>query len=130
MLIANVVRTLTPPTTTLTTSSIPRSSYQSAISVTPLLRRLTHGAGLRMCAGYQLADREFYVFPVRLIMSFEVIPLKGLKDCLIFDAIYCSAVLTSLTLMPKLFKVGFKPHDRSQIEKWIGRSETMTSRLL
>lgn len=130
MSIANVVRTLTPPTTTLTTSSIPRSSYQSAISVTPLLRRLTYGADLCMCVGYQLANREFYVFLVRLIMYFEVIPPKGPNDCPILDAIHCSAVPNSLTLMPKPFKVGFKPRDRSQIEKWIGKSEAMTSRLL
>lgn len=83
-----------------------------------------------MCVGYQLANREFYVFLVRLIMHFEVIPPKGPKDCPILNAIHCSAVPTSLTLMPKSFKVGFKPRDKSQIEKWIGRSEAMTSRLL
>jgi phenylacetate 2-hydroxylase len=83
-----------------------------------------------MCAGYQLANREFYVFPVRLIMYFEIVPPKGPKDRPILDAIHCSAVPTSLTLMPKPFKVGLKPRDRSQIEKWIGKNEAMTSRLL
>ena len=101
MSIANVVTTLTPSTTTLTTSTIPRSSYQSAISATPLLRRPTYSAGLRMCAGYQLANREFYVFLVRLIMSPEVIPPKGPKGRPILDSIHCSTVPTNLTLTPK-----------------------------
>lgn len=98
--------------------------------MTPLLRRLIYGASLRMCAGYQLVNWEFYVFLVQLIMSFEIIPPGGPRDRPILDAIHCSAVPTSLTLMPKPFKVGFKPRDRSQIEKWISRSEAMTSRLL
>lgn len=83
-----------------------------------------------MCAGYQLANREFHVFLVRLIMSFGIIPPGGPKDRPILDAIHCSAVPTSLTLIPKPSKVGFRPRDRSQIEKWISRSEAMTSRLL
>ena len=90
----------------------------------------TYDADLRMCAGYQLANQEFYVFLVRLIMPFEVIPPKDPKDRPILDAIHCSAIPTSLTLMPKPFKVGFKPRDRSEIEKRIGRSEAMTSHLL
>jgi hypothetical protein len=101
MSIANVVRTLTPPTTTPTTLSIPRSSYRSAISATPLLRRLTYSASLCTRAGYELANREFYVFLVRLTMSPEVIPPKGPKGRPILDSIHCSAVPTNLTLMPK-----------------------------
>ncbi|OCL11699.1 putative cytochrome P450 phenylacetate 2-hydroxylase [Glonium stellatum] len=90
----------------------------------------TYGAGLRMCAGYQLANREFYVFLVRLIVSFEVIPPKDPKDRPILNAVECSAVPTSLTLVPKPFKVGFKPRDRSQMERWISKSEAITSHLL
>ena len=70
-----------------------------------------------MCARYQLANREFYVFLIRLIMSFEVILPKDPRGRSILDAIHCSDLPTSLTLMPEPFKVGFKPRDRSQIEK-------------
>ena len=50
----------------------------------------TYGASLCMCARYQLANREFYVFLIRLIMSFEVILPKDPRGRPILDAIHCS----------------------------------------
>lgn len=77
----------------------------------------TYGASLRMYARYQPANREFCVFLIRLIMSFEVILPKDPRGRPILDAIHCSDLPTSLTLILEPFKVGFKPRDRSQIEK-------------
>ncbi|KAF2813848.1 cytochrome P450 [Mytilinidion resinicola] len=79
-----------------------------------------YGAGSRMCAGVQLANRELYVFLVRIIVAFEVVPAQNARDRPVLDALKCNADPSSLTMMPKPFKVG----------SWIIESEMRTNHLV
>lgn len=88
-----------------------------------------YGAGSRMCVGSHLANRELYTAFVRLICAFEFLPPKNSKDEALMDCLEANSLPTSLTLEPKYFKVGFKPRDRTQLEKWIAESEEKTKEL-
>jgi phenylacetate 2-hydroxylase len=89
-----------------------------------------YGAGSRMCVGSHLANRELFVAFVRLIIAFEFKPPTDPRDEPILDCLETNAIPTSLTLEPKYFKVGFKPRNRAQLEKWIKGSEEKTRELL
>lgn len=89
-----------------------------------------YGAGSRMCVGSHLANRELFTAFVRLIIAFEFTPPKDPRDEPILDCLESNAIPTSLTSEPKYFKVGFKPRNRPQLEKWIKESEERTHDLL
>ncbi|KAF2500592.1 hypothetical protein BU16DRAFT_523370 [Lophium mytilinum] len=83
-----------------------------------------------MCASVQLANRELYVFLVRLTVAFEVVPARDIEDRPVLDALGCSENPSSLTTVPKPFKVGFKVRDRGALDKWILESEMRTAHLV
>lgn len=76
-----------------------------------------------MCAGSHLANRELYTAFIRLFVAFNIVESKKVEDRPILDALECNAVPTSLTTDPKAFKVGFKPRDKTLLEKWVKESE-------
>ncbi|ODH45993.1 phenylacetate 2-hydroxylase [Paracoccidioides brasiliensis] len=88
-----------------------------------------YGAGSRMCAGSHLANRELYTAFIRLISAFRMVPAKNPEDHPILDALECNATKTSLTLDPKLFKVGFRVRDRESVNRWIRESDERTKNL-
>jgi phenylacetate 2-hydroxylase len=88
-----------------------------------------YGAGSRMCAGSHLANRELFTAFVRLITAFEILPTRDEKFVPVMDAIECNAAPTSLTTDPKPFKIGLRPRDESQLNKWIADSEERTKDL-
>ncbi|KAM0329422.1 hypothetical protein ACHAQA_004729 [Verticillium albo-atrum] len=88
-----------------------------------------YGAGSRMCAGSQLANRELFTAYARLITAFEILPARDPKDAPIMDAIECNKVPTSLTTDPKPFKVGLKPRNEKVLRKWIAEAEDRTKEL-
>lgn len=82
-----------------------------------------------MCAGSHLANRELYTAFIRLISAFNIVPAKNRADDPILDALECSATKTSLTMDPKMFKVGFRVRDREKVEEWIKGSDKRTQDL-
>lgn len=88
-----------------------------------------YGAGLRMCAGSHLANRELYTAFIRLITAFHIDPPKDSKDAPILDAIKCNAIPTALTTDPKPFKCGFRPRDKALLEKWLDEGDKRTKHL-
>ncbi|EEH39395.2 phenylacetate 2-hydroxylase [Paracoccidioides lutzii Pb01] len=88
-----------------------------------------YGAGSRMCAGSHLANRELYTAFIRLISAFRMVSAKNPEDHPILDALECNATKTSLTLDPKLFKVGFRVRDRESVNRWIRESDERTKDL-
>ncbi|RFU35366.1 hypothetical protein B7463_g955, partial [Scytalidium lignicola] len=88
-----------------------------------------YGAGLRMCAGSHLANRELYTAFIRLITAFHIDPAKDLKDRPILDCLGCNAIPTALVADPKPFKCGFRPRDRALLEKWLREGEERTAHL-
>ena len=82
-----------------------------------------------MCAGSHLANRELFTAYIRLITAFTITQAKDAKDHPIIDAIECNNVPTSLTTDPKLFKIGLKARNESQLRKWIAESEERTKHL-
>jgi phenylacetate 2-hydroxylase len=89
-----------------------------------------YGAGSRMCVGSHLANRELYTAFVRLISAFEFTPPVDPRDEPIMDCLEANSLPTSLTMEPKYFKVGFKPRNRTQLDKWIKESEDRTRGLM
>ncbi|CAI6255919.1 unnamed protein product [Periconia digitata] len=89
-----------------------------------------YGAGSRMCVGSHLANRELFTAFVRLISAFEFTPPVDKRDEPVMDCLKANAIPTSLTLEPKYFKVGFKPRDKTVLEKWIRESEEKTRSLM
>ncbi|KAH7130660.1 cytochrome P450 phenylacetate hydroxylase-like protein [Dendryphion nanum] len=89
-----------------------------------------YGAGSRMCVGSHLANRELYTAFVRLISAFEFLPPRDARDEPVLDCLDANAIPTSLTMEPKYFKVGFRPRDRTKLEKWIRESEDATRELM
>lgn len=88
-----------------------------------------YGAGLRMCAGSHLANRELYTAFIRLITAFRIDPPKERADEPILDALECNAIPTSLTTDPKKFKCSFRARDKAKLEQWIMESEERTKDL-
>ncbi|PHH81636.1 hypothetical protein CDD83_3530 [Cordyceps sp. RAO-2017] len=89
----------------------------------------SYGAGLRMCAGWHLANRELYTAFLRIITAFEILPAEDPADAPIMDAIECNASPTSLTTDPKPFKINLKARDEKQLRKWIAAAEERTAKL-
>ncbi|KZZ92616.1 Cytochrome P450 [Ascosphaera apis ARSEF 7405] len=87
------------------------------------------GAGLRMCAGSHLANRELYTAFIRLIVAFQMVPAQNRADDPVLDALEASLNKTALTLDPKPFKVGFRARDPVKLQEWIKASEENTKHL-
>jgi phenylacetate 2-hydroxylase len=90
----------------------------------------SYGAGSRMCVGSHLANRELFTAFVRLIAAFEFVPPKDPRDEPVLDCLGSNMKPTGLVAEAKPFKVGFKPRDRTRLEKWIKESEERTRELL
>jgi phenylacetate 2-hydroxylase len=99
------------------------SDSGSATSGTP---HYAYGAGSRMCAGSHLANRELYTAFIRLISAFRIVPAKDRADDPVLDALEANSNPTSLTLDPKVFKVGFRVRDRRMLDEWIRGSDERT----
>ena len=82
-----------------------------------------------MCAGSHLANRELYTAFIRLISAFNIVPAKDRADDPILDALECNATKTSLTMDPKMFKVGFRVRDQAKLDEWIRGSDERTKDL-
>jgi len=81
-----------------------------------------YGAGSRMCAGVQLANRELYTIFSRIIIGFEVHPCQDPKDAPILDPLDCNEEMTSLNTQPKPFKIGLKPRNLAKLKQDIQTS--------
>ncbi|KAI0968308.1 putative cytochrome P450 phenylacetate 2-hydroxylase [Xylaria arbuscula] len=88
-----------------------------------------YGAGIRMCAGAHLANRELYVIFTRLIFAFNIREAVDINERPILDTIECNSVPTSMVTQPKPFKVRFIPRNQEQLEKWIHSSLDKTAYL-
>lgn len=88
-----------------------------------------YGAGSRVCAGSHLASRELYIAYVRLITAFEMFPSDNPDEAPCMDRFDCNATPTSLTLNPKLFKIGLRPRSEDQLRRWIVEAEERTAHL-
>lgn len=88
-----------------------------------------YGAGSRMCIGSHLANRELYTAFLRMILAFHIVAPQNPADAPILNAFGCNKRLTSLTLDPKPFKIGFRVRDREALERWIADSEERTKDL-
>ena len=89
-----------------------------------------YGAGSRMCAGVQLANRELYTIFSRLIIGFEVFPCQDPKDSPILDPLDCNEEMTSLNTQPKPFKIGLKPRDLGKLKQDIQTSFEKTAHVM
>ncbi|ODA79179.1 hypothetical protein RJ55_04771 [Drechmeria coniospora] len=67
----------------------------------------TYGVGYRMCAGWQLANRELYLVYMRLLNSFRV-ESHDAVDC---HPVSGNADPRSLVAMPRRYRVRFVPRD-------------------
>lgn len=85
-----------------------------------------YGAGSRMCAGSQLANRELYTAFLRLMIAFKFVECRSPSQRPILDALKCNSNPTSLTTDPKPFKCGFKARDPESLKRWISDSEERT----
>ncbi|KAH8808470.1 cytochrome P450 phenylacetate 2-hydroxylase-like protein [Xylogone sp. PMI_703] len=88
-----------------------------------------YGAGLRMCAGSHLANRELYTAFIRLITAFHIVPPKDPKDRPVLDGLGYNAIPTALVADAKPFKCGFKPRNKALLEKWLREGEQRTMHL-
>lgn len=69
----------------------------------------TFGAGTRMCAGANLAERELYIAIIRLISSFEILPPHDIRDMMPSHPLELFKTQTSLVVDPPPFKVRLVP---------------------
>lgn len=88
------------------------------------------GAGSRMCLGSHLGSRELFVAMVRLIAAFEILPPKDPRDIPLLGCLESNSKPSGLVAEVKHFKVGFKPRNRPQLERWLRESEDKTRDLM
>lgn len=90
------------------------------------LQQMSYGAGSRMCAGAQLANRELYITFTRLILTFHIRETSDVKMRPELDPIDCNYLMTGMVTQPRPFQVKFVPRDEYQVNKWITESKDRT----
>lgn len=93
--------------------------YLGDIDGTP---HFAYGAGSRMCAGSHLGNRELFVFFVRIIAAFRILPPNNPKDAALIDAMEANNCPTALVAEPKPFKCRFEPRNKKLLESWLEES--------
>lgn len=73
----------------------------------------TYGLGYRMCAGSLLANRELYLTYMRMLNSFEIVPVTQVDT----HPVRGSADPCSLVTMCKHYEVIFKPHNEGALRR-------------
>lgn len=73
----------------------------------------TYGLGYRMCAGSLLANRELYLTYMRMLNSFEVVPVTQVDT----HPVRGSADPCSLVTMCRHYEVIFRPHNEGALRK-------------
>lgn len=90
------------------------------------LQQMTYGAGSRMCAGAQLANRELYTVFTRMILAFQIRESSDVTKRPELDPIDCNYLLTGMVTQPWPFEVKLVPRDEKQLNKWIVESKERT----
>ena len=85
-----------------------------------------YGAGSRICVAAHLANREFFIFFIRLIVAFRILEPKNKKDAAILDAIEVNACPTALSVQPKPCKCRFEPRNKEDLVCWLESSKIRT----
>lgn len=90
-------------------------------------QHFAYGAGSRICAGNQLANRQLYVIFTRLILAFHVKPTTVVSMRPELDTIECNSVPTSMVTQPKPFQVYLEPRSNTQLQGWLADSRARTA---
>jgi 3-hydroxyphenylacetate 6-hydroxylase len=73
----------------------------------------TYGLGYRMCAGSLLANRELYLTFMRMLNSFEILPVTQVDT----HPVRGSANPCSLVTMCRSYEVKFKPRNGAALRR-------------
>jgi 3-hydroxyphenylacetate 6-hydroxylase len=73
----------------------------------------TYGVGYRSCSGISLANRFLYLFFLRLITAFEILP-ESLVDV---DPVRGIKSADDLVSSPRRYTVRFRPRDQSRLRQ-------------
>ena len=79
----------------------------------------TYGLGYRMCAGYNLANKEVELFLMRVISCFEILPGEGEEIDVVNGGENASAGGRS----PRKYCVFFKPRDEERLREALRKKE-------
>lgn len=79
----------------------------------------TYGLGYRMCAGYQLANRELELFLMRVISCFRILPGDGEK----VDNVNGGENASAGGRSPRKYTVFFKPRDEQILREALAKKE-------
>jgi phenylacetate 2-hydroxylase len=77
------------------------------------------GAGIRMCAGKNLAERELYTGIIKIVCAFSIHPPPDVKDMMTCDPMELFKEHNSLMDDPPKFKVRLEPRDITKLEEWL-----------
>lgn len=81
-----------------------------------------YGAGSRMCIGAHLANRELFIFFIRLIVAFRILGPADKDYAAVLDAMEVNAFPTALVVQPKMFKCRFEPRSIKDLTIWLENS--------
>lgn len=79
----------------------------------------TYGLGYRMCAGSLLANRELYLTFMRMLNSFEILPVTQVET----HPVRGSADPCSLVTMCKHYEVIFKPRNEVALKRSLDEAD-------
>lgn len=80
----------------------------------------TYGLGYRMCAGYQLANRELELFLMRVISCFEIVP----RDGEVVDNVNGGENASAGGRSPRKYSVFFKPREEKGLREALKKKAT------
>lgn len=74
------------------------------------MSHFSFGGGMRMCAGYKLAEREMYIVLLKVILKYKILPpLDEANDGMDTDIIHRFDRVDSLVIEPNHFKLRLVP---------------------
>jgi phenylacetate 2-hydroxylase len=86
----------------------------------------SYGAGSRICVAAHLANREFFIFFIRLIVAFRILEPENKKDAAVLDAMEVNECPTALSVQPKPSKCRFEPRNKEDLVCWLESSRRRT----
>ncbi|ODV91549.1 hypothetical protein CANCADRAFT_72821 [Tortispora caseinolytica NRRL Y-17796] len=86
-----------------------------------------YGAGLRMCAGSHLANRELFTAFIRMIVAFEILPPLDPKDAMNPDPMKSNMAPSALVAESAPFLLRLRPRDPAFLESLLEQTKERVS---